>query len=226
MTFGFLNRWFGRNRVASRDISGVVVLGGNEGIVIQNISVGPPPEPLIVGWAEALPPQDAPGEIFNLLYWKTRLAPELIGRDSEKQDLLGWARSDAKLSIRFLHGPGGAGKTRLAAELAMSLPGWMAGFAPLEKQMRLSLSPKGLLAILDYPEASRQQVCALLREAGRLAEPPAPIRLLLLSRRSLNEWWPDILTAAQPICAGTSRSESDRWKSTLRRRCFALSLRG
>jgi len=193
MVFGVLNRWFGRNRVASRDISGVVVLGGNDGIIIQNIGAGPPPEPLIVGWAEALPPQDAPVKIFNLLHWKTRLAAELIGRDSEKQDLLGWAMSGPKLSIRFLHGPGGAGKTRLAAELAESLPGWMAGFAPLEKQTRLPLSPKGLLAILDYPEAWRQQVRALLREAGRLAEPPAPIRLLLLSRRSFDEWRPDLV---------------------------------
>ncbi len=193
MVFGVFKRWFGHTGVASRDVSGVVVLGGNEGIIVQNIRTAPPPQPLVVGWAEALAPQDAPGRIFNLLHWKTRLAAELIGRDSEKQELLGWAMSGPKLSIRFLHGPGGAGKTRLAAELAGSLPTWMAGFTPLEKQTRLPLSSKGLLAILDYPEDWRGQVRALLREAGRLAETPATIRLLLLSRRSLHEWWPDVV---------------------------------
>jgi tetratricopeptide (TPR) repeat protein len=32
-----------------------------------------------------------------------------------------------------------------------------------------------------------------------LAEPPAPIRLLLLSRRSLNEWWPDIVDCSATL---------------------------
>ena len=39
----------------------------------------------------------------------------------------------------------------------------------------------------------REEVRTLLRKAGRLAEPPAPIRLLLLSRRSFNDWYRDVV---------------------------------
>jgi tetratricopeptide (TPR) repeat protein len=77
----------------------------------------------------------------------------------------------------------------------------MAGFAPLEKSTPLPLSSKGLLAILDYPESWREQVRALLREVARLVQPPAPIRLLLLSRRSFDEWWTDIVDCgANHLC--------------------------
>ena len=202
MTLARIFPWFGRNRIDARRIDGIAVLGGNSGIMIQNFGGGAPPLPLTVPWAEALPASGAPFEIFNLLSWKSRLAPDLTGRGDEMSELRDWVQTGPKLRIRFLTGPGGAGKTRLAAELARSLPGWNAGFAALDQATPLPLSQPGLLAILDYPEAWREQVRALLREAARI-EPPAPIRLLLLSRRPIAEWHEEIIA-----CGASARCDA------------------
>ncbi len=181
---------------------GVVVVGGNSGISHQVSVGGPPPQPPSLPWTP-LPLAGAPFEIFNLLSWKPRLSLHLIGRDAEKADLLAWARSGPGIRIRFLVGPGGAGKTRLAAELADVLrkENWQAGFAPLEQATTLPISGKGLLLLLDYPEAWRQQVRKVLQESVRVEAPAVPIRLLLLSRRPLAEWEEDILqSGASALC--------------------------
>jgi Transposase DDE domain len=68
-------------------------------------------------WVPGLP-TTGPFEIFDLLSWKSRLSSSLIGREQHKQDLLDWAAGGRDLRIRLLTGPGGAGKTRLAAEVA------------------------------------------------------------------------------------------------------------
>ncbi len=183
---GWLFGWISRLR--ARDIVGNVIVGGNSGIVYQVFGAGPPPAPPTIPWTEALPEAGSPFEIFNLLSWKSRLVTELHGREAEKRSLLEWARTGPRLRIRFLVGPGGAGKTRLAAEVAEALTGWHAGFAALERATTLPLSRSGLFIILDYPEAWPKEVESLLREAARMAPPPAPIRLLLLSRRPLSEW--------------------------------------
>jgi len=183
---GWLFGWISRLR--ARDIVGNVVVGGNSGIVYMVSGAGPPPDPPTVPWAEALPAAGSLFEIFNLLSWKSRLVKELRGREAEKRSLLEWAHTGPRLRIRFLVGPGGAGKTRLAAEIAETLTGWRAGFAALERATTLPLSRSGLFIILDYPEAWPTEVESLLREAARMAPPPAPIRLLLLSRRPMSEW--------------------------------------
>ncbi|HSU04967.1 MAG TPA: tetratricopeptide repeat protein, partial [Acetobacteraceae bacterium] len=139
-------------------------------------------------WEPTLPEAGAPFEIFNLLSWEFRLAAELVGRNAEREALLDWARNGPGLRIRFLLGPGGAGKTRLAGEVASALTGWNAGFSPLERDEPLQLPRGGLLAVLDSPEAWPDQVKALLSEAMRMGTPSAPIRLLLLSRRPRSEW--------------------------------------
>jgi hypothetical protein len=120
--------------------------------------------------------------------------------------LLAWAHEPRRLSIRFVHGPGGTGRTRLAAELATRLAGerrpWMAGFTPLERPSRLPLGANGLLAILDYPEAWHEQVRTLLREAARIHQPAAPLRILLLSRRPMDDWQSEIIDCgASHLCS-------------------------
>ncbi|MHB8623781.1 MAG: tetratricopeptide repeat protein, partial [Sulfuricaulis sp.] len=99
------------------------------------------------------------------------------------------------MRIRLLVGAGGSGKTRLAAEVAetLRLDGWHVGFSPLEQESCLPLSDRGLFLILDYPEAWREQVRRLLRKAARIEKLPAPVRIILLSRRSLDEWNEEIL---------------------------------
>ena len=57
-------------------------------------------------------------DIFKLLHWRFRLAADLIGRGAERAQLLDWANGDKQPRARFLVGPGGAGKTCLAAEVA------------------------------------------------------------------------------------------------------------
>ena len=184
----------GPNRLRARGITGCVVVGGNSGIIYQNYDGSAPPEPPSLPWDNDLPAA-GPFEIFNLLRWSSRLSRELIGRDREKQDLLDWAGSGQDLRIRLLTGPGGAGKTRLAAEVAETLrqAGWHAGFIRLENSVLRPLSAKGLLLIIDYPEEWRAQIRALLQSAAQMEAPPAPIRVLLLSRQPMDHWRDDIV---------------------------------
>jgi hypothetical protein len=125
MPWGGLHRLFGgKGWLKAKDIVGCVFVGGNSGIVYQIYNGAEPPEPPSLPWEQNLPAQ-GPFEIFNLLRWTS----QLIGRDRGKQDLLSWATTGRGLRIRLLSGPGGAGKTRLAAELAQSLrdDGWHPG---------------------------------------------------------------------------------------------------
>ena len=98
---------------------------------------------------------------------------------------------------------GGAGKTRLAAEIAQTLRdnGWHAGFTSLEQSVRRPLSDKGLLLIVDYPEEWRTQIRALFQSAARMEATPAPVRVLLLSRQPMDHWRDDIAQAgASSLC--------------------------
>jgi hypothetical protein len=165
----------GANRVRARDIAGSVVVGGNSGIVYQIYNGGEPPEPPTLPWTPNLP-ATGPFLIFDLLSWKSRLSPSLIGREQHQQDLLSWATSGPDLRIRLLTGPGGAGKTRLAAEIAESLrkEGWHAGFTPIEAAKARPLSDKGLLLIIDYPEGWRPQIRACFRVPRDWRQHPPP----------------------------------------------------
>ena len=136
MMRGLRSLFGGGDRLRARDIAGCIVVGGNSGIVYQVYNGGELREPPSLPWDNDLPAA-GPFEIFNLLRWNSRLSPQLIGRESEKQDLLDWAHGGRDLRIRLLTGPGGAGKTRLAAELSESLrqAGWQAGFIRLENSV-------------------------------------------------------------------------------------------
>lgn len=214
-------RWLGslfgrRSRRRANDVNGCLVVGGNSGIVYQIYNGGDPPAPPRLDWEKDLPTA-GPFEIFNLLSWKSRLSPVLIGRERQHQDLLDWAAGDGALRIRLLTGPGGAGKTRLAAEVTESLPksAWHAGFASLAKASPLPLSDKGLFVVIDYPEEWRPQIRALFQSAAHIKDPAAPIRVLLLSRRPMEHWRDDIVQAgaswlcdAYEVTVGRLDSES------------------
>jgi tetratricopeptide (TPR) repeat protein len=130
---------------------------------------------------------------FDLLRWSARIAP-LTGRDVETAELRAWAESAKAVAGRFITGPGGAGKTRLAAELALELrgKGWTAGFMDLSHD-NLPPTPvgkNGVLLIADYPDEKPDGVRALL---SALARPPekVKIRLLLLTRDENPKRWVD-----------------------------------
>lgn len=156
---------------------------------------------------EARPVRVAPHQsldIFNLFSWRSRLAPTLVGRDADRERLLAWAKDDSKrLSLRLLTGPGGAGKSRLAAEVAQQLrdEGWISGVADMSGETPFPLGSMGVFVIIDYPEAHREAVRRLLRTAGRLEKTPCKVRLLLVSRCPLGWWDQDLIDeGASELC--------------------------
>jgi len=140
---------------------------------------------------------------FQLLDWRQRLVP-LVGRDREKAELLRWCREGKDVRIRFLTGEGGAGKTRLAAEVADELAreGWQAGFVKRDAvELLPQAKPRKLLLLVDYPERDREATRELLEEIANIPERAGPVRALFLSRQDFDEWV-DILPAhARSICS-------------------------
>jgi tetratricopeptide (TPR) repeat protein len=179
---------------------GNFIFGDVTGNVTQMFIQGAVSEPPTLPW------RDMPSEpdVFRLLSWRTRLAP-LIGRDTELKAVLDWSHQKSGVKVRFLSGPGGAGKSRLAAEAAQRLrdEGWTAGFASLDQPRIVPVTRDGLLLILDYAEEKRQQTVELLSHLARVEDAPSRIRVLFLSRRDPDWWRADIDAAhAAEICDG------------------------
>jgi len=198
----WLFRFFNSSAVRARDVVGAVVINGNvsdSSIVIQHSDAGPLPEMPILPWYDLRAVSGSPQEleIFNLLTWRSRLVDKLIGRDVDQEKLIAWARDDRPVAIRFLSGAGGSGKSRLAAEVAATLrdEAWSTGQISLNGVSKLPMTRKGLFVFIDYPEAHRPAVRAILQAASRLENPPTKIRLLLLSRQPMS-WWREEIVAA------------------------------
>ena len=107
-----------------------------------------------------------------------------------------WAMSPPQVSVKFLIGEGGTGKTRSAAEFARSLQRrekWAAGFVDLRKPQSYELSKKGNLLLVDYPEEQRSAVAELLKDLAALGSDCPRLRVLLLTRRSIDHWY-DVVT--------------------------------
>ncbi|HET6510327.1 MAG TPA: hypothetical protein VFG42_26270 [Baekduia sp.] len=119
----------------------------------------------------------------------------LVGRGDVMDEVAEWlstpppgaGRPDHRVMV--IHGPGGAGKTRLAAEalhLAQTA-GWVGGFLGPQDAGRVDWAalshPQFPLAVaVDYAEARRGDLQHLLQEApiGRAAD--APLRVILVVR--------------------------------------------
>ncbi|WP_448187953.1 tetratricopeptide repeat protein [Azospirillum sp. sgz301742] len=135
---------------------------------------------------------------LSWLTWDARLT-DLIGRDQEKADLLAWARGEPGAKFRVLAGEGGAGKTRLAHEVADELardPNWSAGLVPADRPLPLDAGPAGCFLLIDYPEERRDAVQARLAQIAAIPyDPERRVRVLLLSRHGDDYWQPAITTA-------------------------------
>ncbi|MBI2906437.1 MAG: tetratricopeptide repeat protein [Chloroflexi bacterium] len=128
---------------------------------------------------------------------------EMVGRESEMEELQRWLDGDAPMSIRVMVGRAGTGKTRLALELchrAVEM-GWETGFLGQEsplKGMLDGLGPwtwdKPALVVVDYA-ASRAELLKRwliqLAHAGEPSDPLPMLRVLLLERGADPEggWW-------------------------------------
>lgn len=191
--------WFSRRpHIDAENVIGNFVGGDVHGTLIQQFIQGAPPNEPSLPWRE-LPTEFDP---FRFLSWRTRLAP-IVGRDAALDSLAEWAQRSGAVKVRLLTGGGGAGKSRLAAEVAARLRDkkWSAGFVALDKPAILPVPKEGLLWIVDYPEENRTATRQFLSALAQLEEPAAKIRLLLLSRRSVDWWQSDIDAAhAADIC--------------------------
>jgi len=118
-------------------------------------------------------------------------------RPAEMARLCDWANDpDEPLSVLLVHGPGGAGKTRLASQLASSAPaGWAVAEAaenpttlPPAPPLSSRIDSPALLVIVDY--ADRWQLDTLTRLIANLPldYPDRQIRVLLLARPGSGLW--------------------------------------
>ena len=121
------------------------------------------------------------------------------GRREEITSLHAWRREEVPLSVRWLHGAGGRGKTRLASQFAdeAALVGWKVVHAvhgpgtvlPLDRQqqdLRLD-DADGVLLMVDYADRwPLTDLRWLLR--NRILQQGVPTRILLLARGTHS--WP------------------------------------
>jgi len=132
------------------------------------------------------------------------------GRQKILLDLLNWCVAPSSIAVRLLTGTGGAGKTRLARELARTMAdsGWVAGFLLPDRsgeEMDLSaLSSTGtpVLLVVDYAETRGPQLARLLSAVWDASD-IAPVRLLLLARNA-GDWWTQLrLDYPDPLATAT-----------------------
>ncbi|MFI6246701.1 hypothetical protein, partial [Streptomyces sp. NPDC051016] len=101
--------------------------------------------------------------------------------------------------IALVHGVGGAGKTRLAAELAarMADTGWFTGFLARDPDLQdcawLARTASPLLVVVDYADDHKSaDIINLLRILRDRREPTC----LLLTARSVRGWWEEEIVDA------------------------------
>lgn len=146
-----------------------------------------PPDPVDTAWLLAQPSRMLNADLAVVTF---------TGRDRELAALTAWRdAATPRLSARWMHAPGGQGKTRLAAQFATEsmAAGWKVVRAlhgpgqplPGSQDLRLGGAP-GLLLVVDY--ADRWPVSHLRwLFHNALFHQAVPTRLLLLAR-SVHTW--------------------------------------
>jgi tetratricopeptide (TPR) repeat protein len=142
------------------------------------------PQQLTVPWHSPA----AKPSIFGLMSWHARLS-DFVGNEDQINELLAWVQSPQPVSIKFICGDGGVGKSRLAAELAQTMHtrDWAAGFVDLQNPKSFVMGTSGTLLVVDYPEEYTSGVAALLRDVSRCGTEHL-IRLLFITRRPMDRW--------------------------------------
>lgn len=112
------------------------------------------------------------------------------GRADELDALVRWCEGEGS-PLRLITGPGGVGKSRLAAELKelMASEGWECVAVGEEQEPSIlarvrSATDDPILLIVDYAD-TRHELDDLVRQ---VAADPAGVRVLLIAR-SAGEWW-------------------------------------
>ncbi|MFF8594560.1 tetratricopeptide repeat protein [Streptomyces sp. NPDC015220] len=122
---------------------------------------------------------------------------DFTGRDEELRELIAWRDTGQRLAVRWLHGEGGQGKTRLALQLASDAGarGWKVVDAVhgtdthppagLEQDLRPD-GHTGVLVLVDYADRWPVSHLSWLFH-NRLLHKDVPARVLLLAR-SVDQW--------------------------------------
>ena len=155
------------------------------------------------GWLVA-----QPSRMLNARY----AVVDFTGRGTEQAELTAWWLTGSRLAARWLHAPGGQGKTRLATELAFQVAaaGWKVAVAthgpgavhppPGSQDLRLG-DAAGLLLLVDY--ADRWPLTHLTwLFSNAVFHQQVPTRLLLLARSS--QPWPALRSTLEDHQADTS----------------------
>lgn len=169
--------------------------------LLENYRPAPPPES---GWLRELP--------SRMLQARYAVVP-FTGREAELASLAEWSGGGPRLAVRWLHGPGGAGKTRLAEEFARRslAAGWKVLTAvhgpssvlpaPGSQDLRADGHP-GLLLVVDYADRWPLSHLTWLLSNALLHRSQTPTRVLLLARGA--DAWPAVRAGLARHRAGTS----------------------
>ena len=117
------------------------------------------------------------------------------GRETELTTLRRWRDEQARSALLLVHGPGGQGKTRLAAEFAAECrrAGWAVLTAVPDPGASSETGPgdgiAGMLVVVDYADRWRAEDLLALA-ADLLCDDTVPVRLLLVARSA--EWWAEL----------------------------------
>jgi hypothetical protein len=146
---------------------------------------------------------------------------KLVGRDAAIARASAWRREASSPgdgsdhSVLVIHGPGGAGKTRLAAEILQqaSDDGWVAGFlssSPPPNTAWAHLahpSRKPMMIAIDYAEARYSDLQRLFEYAPIAHPGGAPLRLILIVRegKAPSETWAGRLAGGRDLGGRAAR---------------------
>jgi tetratricopeptide (TPR) repeat protein len=184
------------------------------------------PEPAGERWLSELP--------SRMLDPRYAVVP-FTGQETAVDDLRTWRQSETPLAVRWLYGPGGSGKTRLAAQCAAaaSADGWTVATAihgpgsalppPGSADLRLAGSA-GLLLLVDYADRWPHQHLTWLLSNAVLHQPGVPARVLLIGRTA--DAWPALRSALGIYQAATSGREMMPLPDRLRPRMFDAARAG
>jgi tetratricopeptide (TPR) repeat protein len=176
-------------------------------------------------------------KLITARYGQVRFVEESHGSDLE--ELASWCtlpkdRSpECDVRVRMLLGPGGSGKTRLAAELCKRVQGsdqkWLAGFAREEDAAPWDEDEPQhpTLVVFDYVErpAVASKVARFLRHLDGLGPAlKARVRVLLVSRNA-REWSEHIDLQGGGVLSRRLRAEGESANLTLRAEEFTQRLR-
>ncbi|MEV0664667.1 tetratricopeptide repeat protein [Actinomadura luteofluorescens] len=153
--------------------------------------------------------RDLPSRMLNARF----AVVDFTGRRQELADLHRWRQEGPRLAARWLHAPGGQGKTRLAAQFAQEsrADGWKVITAvhgpgtvlppPGSQDLRLD-GAVGLLVIVDYADRWPLSHLTWLFSNALLHQSAVRTRILMLARSA--DTWPAIRATLANQQAGAS----------------------